>query len=184
MHVRTIHIFSGMRTELSFHVICVYTACACISKAKLVLTSNNYALLFFFSPFREAMMQSKVNGQTDCHLGPNRSSAQGTTLSPSRHSNVKKVTGVGGTTYEISVWKGWGPGRQTLREEAAFSWPPHPMTTTTVLHREGSLLPLIFFLFDIDQSGTHSMSYLGIIGGPLSGPSPWSLCLYWRSAPW
>uniref|UniRef100_A0A674F140 Palmitoyltransferase n=1 Tax=Salmo trutta TaxID=8032 RepID=A0A674F140_SALTR len=52
---------------------------------------------------REAMMQSKVNGQTDCHLGPNISSAQGTTLSPSRHSNVKKVTGVGGTTYEISV---------------------------------------------------------------------------------
>lgn len=48
-------------------------------------------------------MQSKVNGQTDCHLGPNSSSAQGTPLSPSRHSNVKKVTGVGGTTYEISV---------------------------------------------------------------------------------
>lgn len=38
---------------------------------------------------REAM---KVNGQMDCP-----------TLSPSRHSNVKKVTGVGGTTYEISV---------------------------------------------------------------------------------
>uniref|UniRef100_A0A3P9Q319 Palmitoyltransferase n=1 Tax=Poecilia reticulata TaxID=8081 RepID=A0A3P9Q319_POERE len=37
---------------------------------------------------REAM---KVNGQMDCHL------------SPSRHGNVKKVTGVGGTTYEISV---------------------------------------------------------------------------------
>ncbi|XP_010874875.1 probable palmitoyltransferase ZDHHC8 [Esox lucius] len=49
---------------------------------------------------RDAMMQSKVNGQTDYHLGPNGSSAQGT---PSRHSNVKKVTGVGGTTYEISV---------------------------------------------------------------------------------
>uniref|UniRef100_A0A3Q3JW23 Palmitoyltransferase n=1 Tax=Monopterus albus TaxID=43700 RepID=A0A3Q3JW23_MONAL len=44
---------------------------------------------------REAM---KVNGQMDCHP-----SAQGATLSPSRHSNVKKVTGVGGTTYEISV---------------------------------------------------------------------------------
>ncbi|XP_047237223.1 palmitoyltransferase ZDHHC8B isoform X2 [Girardinichthys multiradiatus] len=37
---------------------------------------------------REAM---KVNGQMDCHL------------SPSRHGKVKKVTGVGGTTYEISV---------------------------------------------------------------------------------
>ncbi|KAM4746135.1 palmitoyltransferase ZDHHC8B isoform 1-T2 [Anableps anableps] len=37
---------------------------------------------------REAM---KVNGQMDCHL------------SPGRHGNVKKVTGVGGTTYEISV---------------------------------------------------------------------------------
>ncbi|KAM7416382.1 hypothetical protein PAMA_018447 [Pampus argenteus] len=44
---------------------------------------------------RDAM---KVNGQMDCHP-----SAQGATLSPSRHSNVKKVTGVGGTTYEISV---------------------------------------------------------------------------------
>ncbi|KAM4577322.1 palmitoyltransferase ZDHHC8B isoform 2-T2 [Odontesthes bonariensis] len=44
---------------------------------------------------REAM---KVNGQMDCHLG-----TQGNTHSPSRHSNVKKVTGVGGTTYEISV---------------------------------------------------------------------------------
>ncbi|CAJ1068414.1 probable palmitoyltransferase ZDHHC8 [Xyrichtys novacula] len=44
---------------------------------------------------REAM---KVNGQMDCHP-----SAQGATMSPSRHSNVKKVTGVGGTTYEISV---------------------------------------------------------------------------------
>ncbi|KAF0033631.1 hypothetical protein F2P81_013697 [Scophthalmus maximus] len=45
---------------------------------------------------REAM---KVNGQTDCHP----STHQGATHSPSRHSNVKKVTGVGGTTYEISV---------------------------------------------------------------------------------
>ncbi|XP_042344574.1 palmitoyltransferase ZDHHC8B [Plectropomus leopardus] len=44
---------------------------------------------------REAM---KVNGQMDCHPG-----SQGSTLSPSRHNNVKKVTGVGGTTYEISV---------------------------------------------------------------------------------
>ncbi|KAL0979221.1 hypothetical protein UPYG_G00182320 [Umbra pygmaea] len=52
---------------------------------------------------REAMMQSKVNGQTDCHLGPNSSRSHSTPLSPSRHSNVKKVTGVGGTTYEISV---------------------------------------------------------------------------------
>ncbi|KAK2837652.1 hypothetical protein Q5P01_014864 [Channa striata] len=44
---------------------------------------------------REAM---KVNGQMDCHP-----STQSATFSPSRHSNVKKVTGVGGTTYEISV---------------------------------------------------------------------------------
>uniref|UniRef100_H3DH77 Palmitoyltransferase n=1 Tax=Tetraodon nigroviridis TaxID=99883 RepID=H3DH77_TETNG len=44
---------------------------------------------------REAM---KVNGQMDCHP-----SAHGANLSPSRHGNVKKVTGVGGTTYEISV---------------------------------------------------------------------------------
>ncbi|XP_056148893.1 palmitoyltransferase ZDHHC8B [Lampris incognitus] len=47
---------------------------------------------------REAMMQSKLNGQTDCHPG-----AQVSPHSPSRHNNVKKVTGVGGTTYEISV---------------------------------------------------------------------------------
>uniref|UniRef100_A0A9J8DHK8 Palmitoyltransferase n=1 Tax=Cyprinus carpio carpio TaxID=630221 RepID=A0A9J8DHK8_CYPCA len=45
--------------------------------------------------------QGKVNGQLkgqarDCHLG----TPFGT---PSRHTNVKKVTGVGGTTYEISV---------------------------------------------------------------------------------
>lgn len=47
------------------------------------------------SPLREAM---KVNGQMDCHM-----STQKATLSPGRHANVKKVTGVGGTTYEISV---------------------------------------------------------------------------------
>ena len=52
-----------------------------------------FSVLLF--PLREAI---KVNGQMDCHP-----SAQGATLSPSRHSNVKKVTGVGGTTYEISV---------------------------------------------------------------------------------
>ncbi|XP_016085274.1 probable palmitoyltransferase ZDHHC8 [Sinocyclocheilus grahami] len=50
---------------------------------------------------REGLCQGKVNGQLkgqarDCHLG----TPSGT---PSRHANVKKVTGVGGTTYEISV---------------------------------------------------------------------------------
>lgn len=54
-----------------------------------------FVLLF---PHREAV---KVNGQMDCHP-----SSHGGSLSPSRHSNVKKVTGVGGTTYEISVWAG------------------------------------------------------------------------------
>ncbi|XP_055368138.1 palmitoyltransferase ZDHHC8B isoform X2 [Betta splendens] len=44
---------------------------------------------------REVM---KMNGQMDCQPG-----AQSAALSPSRHNNVKKVTGVGGTTYEISV---------------------------------------------------------------------------------
>ncbi|XP_060739796.1 palmitoyltransferase ZDHHC8B [Tachysurus vachellii] len=49
---------------------------------------------------REELNRGKVNGQPkgqmrDCHLV----SASGTPLSPS----VKKVTGVGGTTYEISV---------------------------------------------------------------------------------
>ncbi|OCU01936.1 palmitoyltransferase ZDHHC8 [Xenopus laevis] len=50
----------------------------------------------------------KVNGQpkglarAECRLG-STSSSQGITVSPSRHSNVKKVSGVGGTTYEISV---------------------------------------------------------------------------------
>ncbi|KAL7836972.1 hypothetical protein AOLI_G00282560 [Acnodon oligacanthus] len=53
---------------------------------------------------REDLGQGKVNGQPkgqarDCHLG----TPSGTALSPSRHTNVKKVTGVGGTTYEISV---------------------------------------------------------------------------------
>ncbi|XP_030074696.1 palmitoyltransferase ZDHHC8 [Microcaecilia unicolor] len=51
---------------------------------------------------------NKLNGQpkgisrADCRLG-STSSSQGTTVSPSRHSSVKKVSGVGGTTYEISV---------------------------------------------------------------------------------
>uniref|UniRef100_A0A3P8VRU1 Palmitoyltransferase n=1 Tax=Cynoglossus semilaevis TaxID=244447 RepID=A0A3P8VRU1_CYNSE len=40
----------------------------------------------------------KVNGQMDYSPGP-----QGAPLSPGRYSNVRKVTGVGGTTYEISV---------------------------------------------------------------------------------
>ncbi|XP_077572202.1 palmitoyltransferase ZDHHC8B-like isoform X1 [Stigmatopora nigra] len=40
----------------------------------------------------------KVNGQMDCHP-----SAKVVAGSPNRHGNVKKVTGVGGTTYEISV---------------------------------------------------------------------------------
>ncbi|XP_051515216.1 palmitoyltransferase ZDHHC8B-like [Myxocyprinus asiaticus] len=53
---------------------------------------------------REDLGQGKLNGQLkgqarDCHLG----TSTGTPLSPSRHTNVKKVTGVGGTTYEISV---------------------------------------------------------------------------------
>uniref|UniRef100_A0A6J0V1Z4 Palmitoyltransferase n=1 Tax=Pogona vitticeps TaxID=103695 RepID=A0A6J0V1Z4_9SAUR len=51
---------------------------------------------------------SKINGQpkgiarVECRLG-STSSSQGTPGSPARHSNVKKVSGVGGTTYEISV---------------------------------------------------------------------------------
>ncbi|KAM4810404.1 palmitoyltransferase ZDHHC8 [Rhinophrynus dorsalis] len=50
----------------------------------------------------------KINGQPkglsrpECRLGSS-SSSQGNTVSPSRHSSVKKVSGVGGTTYEISV---------------------------------------------------------------------------------
>ncbi|XP_030647603.1 palmitoyltransferase ZDHHC8B [Chanos chanos] len=56
---------------------------------------------------RENIAQGKVNGQPkaqtrDCHLAT-ASSTPDTPLSPSRHTNVKKVTGVGGTTYEISV---------------------------------------------------------------------------------
>ncbi|XP_028566903.2 palmitoyltransferase ZDHHC8 [Podarcis muralis] len=51
---------------------------------------------------------SKINGQpkgisrVECRLG-STSSSQGAPMSPARHSNVKKVSGVGGTTYEISV---------------------------------------------------------------------------------
>lgn len=47
---------------------------------------------------------NKINGQPKgiARLG-STSSSQGTPVSPARHSNVKKVSGVGGTTYEISV---------------------------------------------------------------------------------
>ncbi|XP_075688714.1 palmitoyltransferase ZDHHC8 [Rhinoderma darwinii] len=51
----------------------------------------------------------KINGQPkglsrpECRLGSTSSSQSTTTVSPSRHSSVKKVSGVGGTTYEISV---------------------------------------------------------------------------------
>ncbi|XP_060641683.2 palmitoyltransferase ZDHHC8 isoform X1 [Anolis sagrei] len=51
---------------------------------------------------------SKINGQpkgisrVECRLG-STSSSQGAPVSPARHANVKKVSGVGGTTYEISV---------------------------------------------------------------------------------
>uniref|UniRef100_A0A8C2Q8P5 Palmitoyltransferase n=1 Tax=Cyprinus carpio TaxID=7962 RepID=A0A8C2Q8P5_CYPCA len=60
-----------------------------------------FLFFFIFSPNRGDLGQGKVNGQLkgqarDCHLG----TPSGT---PSRHTNVKKVTGVGGTTYEISV---------------------------------------------------------------------------------
>lgn len=52
--------------------------------------------VFFISlSFRDNV---KVNGQMDYSPGP-----QGAPLSPGRYSNVRKVTGVGGTTYEISV---------------------------------------------------------------------------------
>ena len=46
------------------------------------------------------MMQGKMNGQMDCHA-----ISQPPPPSPSRHAHkgVRKVTGVGGTTYEISV---------------------------------------------------------------------------------
>ncbi|XP_048369806.1 palmitoyltransferase ZDHHC8 [Sphaerodactylus townsendi] len=51
---------------------------------------------------------SKINGQpkgisrVECRIG-STPSPQGPPASPARHSNVKKVSGVGGTTYEISV---------------------------------------------------------------------------------
>ncbi|KAJ3604542.1 hypothetical protein NHX12_029282 [Muraenolepis orangiensis] len=47
---------------------------------------------------REALM--KMNGQTDCHA-----SSKSPPPSPSRHGHkgIRKVTGVGGATYEISV---------------------------------------------------------------------------------
>lgn len=72
------------------HVLVICLVCT----ASLALCVESFSLFFLFL-YREAM---KVNGQMDCHP-----SAQSATLSPSRHSNVKKVTGVGGTTYEISV---------------------------------------------------------------------------------
>lgn len=135
------------------------------------------------------MMQSKVNGQTDCHLGPNSSSAQGTPLSPSRHSNVKKVTGVGGTTYEISVWEGWGPGRQTFKGEGSIV-----MATTSNgnnIHnraREDSLLPFTFFNSILTNQGRRALPHCELLSNQRtsahSGPAPVSVCLYWRSGSW
>lgn len=68
----------------------------CTSHRFCCLCWDVFSVLLF--PHREAV---KVNGQMDCHP-----SSHGGSLSPSRHTNVKKVTGVGGTTYEISVWAG------------------------------------------------------------------------------
>ncbi|XP_023668147.1 palmitoyltransferase ZDHHC8B isoform X2 [Paramormyrops kingsleyae] len=50
------------------------------------------------------MAYGKINGQPkdQSRLGPT-AIGQGVPLSPGRHANVKKVSGVGGTTYEISV---------------------------------------------------------------------------------
>ncbi|XP_038663971.1 palmitoyltransferase ZDHHC8B isoform X2 [Scyliorhinus canicula] len=63
------------------------------------------------TPCDEVQMKavhSKINGQpkrlsrVDSRIS-STSSSHGATVSPSRQSNVKKVSGVGGTTYEISV---------------------------------------------------------------------------------
>lgn len=67
----------------------------------------NMCSFISFLQSREDMAQGKINGQLkgqmrDCHLGTT-SGTPGTPLSPSRHTSVKKVSGVGGTTYEISV---------------------------------------------------------------------------------
>ncbi|XP_028851670.1 palmitoyltransferase ZDHHC8B isoform X1 [Denticeps clupeoides] len=51
---------------------------------------------------REDVAHGKFNGQPKGHLGTS-SSSPGTPLSPNRSTSVKKVSGVGGTTYEISV---------------------------------------------------------------------------------
>lgn len=47
---------------------------------------------------------SKLNGQSPglARLGP-AAGPPGPSTSPARHTLVKKVSGVGGTTYEISV---------------------------------------------------------------------------------
>ncbi|KAG9328023.1 hypothetical protein JZ751_016925 [Albula glossodonta] len=58
---------------------------------------------------KENLALGKINGQpkgqlrADCHMGSTPSGLGSAPLSPSRHTNVKKVSGVGGTTYEISV---------------------------------------------------------------------------------
>ncbi|XP_078083320.1 palmitoyltransferase ZDHHC8B [Mustelus asterias] len=63
------------------------------------------------TPCDEVQMKaahSKINGQpkrlsrVDSRIS-STSSSHGATISPTRQSNVKKVSGVGGTTYEISV---------------------------------------------------------------------------------
>ncbi|KAG8455959.1 hypothetical protein GDO86_001955 [Hymenochirus boettgeri] len=54
------------------------------------------------TPHGKVNGQPKGLGRAECRIGSS-SSSQSNTVSPSRHSNVKKVSGVGGTTYEISV---------------------------------------------------------------------------------
>uniref|UniRef100_A0A8C8DKF7 Palmitoyltransferase n=1 Tax=Oryzias sinensis TaxID=183150 RepID=A0A8C8DKF7_9TELE len=60
--------------------------------------SYSHQKLSYINTHEKTEEAVKVNGQMDCHM-----STQNASLSPGRHSNVKKVTGVGGTTYEISV---------------------------------------------------------------------------------
>lgn len=122
----------------------------------------NPCLLSFLFLCREVM---KMNGQMDCHP-----SAQSAALSPSRHNNVKKVTGVGGTTYEISVWAG------TMR--------PPPMAAAAPLRGDSLLLFLSLSnldpCFSFNRRICHVRACVSFYWrGWLSCGPPWVLLCVW-----
>lgn len=95
-YYRSIWTTEACCSALTLHPFFVHRITFYLCRISVSVSWTPFVAFLFL--FREAM---KVNGQMDCHP-----SAKGVTASPNRHGNVKKVTGVGGTTYEISVWAG------------------------------------------------------------------------------